>query len=54
MKKTEKLLFLSLLFLTSCGGNVTSDSDKTQVLTYITDKAAYTSARHYSEGVLHL
>ena len=33
MKKTEKLLFLSFLFLTSCGGNVTSDSDKTQVLT---------------------
>ena len=57
MKKTEKLLFLSLLFLTSCRGNVTPDSsfvDDTQTLPYITDKAAYTSARHYSEGVLHL
>lgn len=57
MKKTEKLLFLSLLFLTSCGGNVTSGSsvmDDTQTMPYITDKEAYTSARHYSEGVLHL
>lgn len=57
MKKTEKLLFLSLLFLTSCRGNVTPDSsfvDDTQTLPYLTDKQPFGKPQHYSEGILHL